>query len=159
MLLCIRIVSRSTSEPKSMTFMAEWNLHESELKQLTSNSHSHNSHLHKQLTSRHRPVLKMQTWLRQGQRSTHLCSSCATCLSAIPRNHNFLASWRMKASCEYACVHKSGFERACILMSNFSLGLLHERKFVSLNFDLFCFCSSFSSATYNMKRLLYCCNS
>ena len=31
-------------------FMAEWNLHESELKQLTNNSHSHNSHLHKQLT-------------------------------------------------------------------------------------------------------------
>ena len=50
MLPRIRIVPRSTSEPGSMTFMAEWNLHESEFKQLTNNSHSHSSHkLHKQL--------------------------------------------------------------------------------------------------------------
>ena len=61
------------------------------------------------------------------------------------------------------CMDLDSSVRACILLRDFSLGLLHERKFVSWNFDLFRFCSSFSSASYNYiynkQRLLYCCTS
>ena len=79
------------------------------------------------------------SWIRIKTAHSHLHKQLTA------RNQNFLASRQMKASweCEYACVHGSGFERACILMSNFSLGLLHERKFVPLNIDLFTFVHHF----------------